>query len=148
MQLPQERAAVPLTLKRWQQLLERLTLPAEEETYTALIAAYGAPQRHYHTARHIAHCLAELDLACELATEPAEIEMALWFHDAVYDTHRPDNEQLSAVWAQRFLDSQGLAHASVQRIVDHILATCHTGTAACADSQLTVDADKRYRGLS
>ena len=137
-----------LNAQRWQQLLEHLSLPAEDKTYTDLVAAYDAPQRHYHTARHIAHCLAELDLARDLATEPAEIEMALWFHDAVYDTHRTDNERLSAEWAQRFLSGQGLPAERVQRIVDHILSTCHTGTAAAADSQLTVDADLAILGAN
>jgi len=135
-----------LSPERWQRLLEHLRLPAEMQTYTALVAAYDAPQRHYHTAHHIAHCLAELDLACDLATEPAEIEMALWFHDAVYDTHRTDNEQQSAEWAQRFLGEQGLPPARVQRVVDHIMATCHTGMPASADSKLTVDADLAILG--
>lgn len=135
-----------LSLQRWQQLLEHLKLPAQDQTYTALVAAYGEPQRHYHTARHIGHCLSELDLAREQAAEPAEIEMALWFHDAVYDTHRAGNEERSAQWAERFLESASLPAARVQRIVAHILATCHSGTPGSADAQLTVDADLAILG--
>lgn len=137
-----------MSLARWQQLLEGLGLPAEDQTYTALVSAYGEPHRHYHTGRHIAHCLTELDFVRKHAAEPAEIEMALWFHDAVYDTHRADNERLSAQWAERFLRGHGLPPERVQRISDHILATCHSGTPNGADSQLTVDADLAILGAS
>jgi predicted metal-dependent HD superfamily phosphohydrolase len=141
-----EKSAVPMSPERWQQLLGSLHLPADTHTCAALIAAYGEPHRHYHTAQHIDQCLAELDLARPRAADPAEVEMALWFHDAVYDTHRTDNEQQSAAWAQRFLTTQGLEPARVQRIVEHILATRHTGIAGMADSQLTVDADLAILG--
>ena len=137
---------MPMTPERWQQLLDSLDLPAETHTYAALVAAYGEPHRHYHTARHITHCLAELDLARPLAAEPAEAEMALWFHDAVYDTHRADNEEQSAAWARRFLEGEGLGPASLHRIVEHILATRHSAAPGTADSQLTVDADLAILG--
>jgi predicted metal-dependent HD superfamily phosphohydrolase len=132
--------------ERWQRLLQDLQVPAETETYAALEAAYGEAHRHYHTARHIAHCLAELDLARDLAQEPAEVETALWFHDAVYDPHAADNEQRSAQWAERFLVGQGLDSLRTLRIRDHVLATRHTAPAAAPDSQLVVDVDLAILG--
>lgn len=137
-----------INLKQWPQLLGRLALPSDEETYNALLEAYGQPQRHYHSARHIGPCLTELDLARDQAAEPAEIEMALGFHDAVYDTHSSSNETLSARWAHRFLEAQGLLLARIERIVAHLLATCHSGTPADPDSPLTGNAGLAILGAT
>jgi predicted metal-dependent HD superfamily phosphohydrolase len=135
-----------MSLERWLQLLLSLALPADTQIYAALVAAHGQAHRHYHTARHIGHCLAELDLARHLALQPGEAEMALWFHDAIYDTHACDNELQSAAWAERFLGSQGLDPARIARIRGHILATRHTAPAATADAQLVVDVDLAILG--
>jgi predicted metal-dependent HD superfamily phosphohydrolase len=132
--------------ERWQQLLEGLQLAGDTSTYTALMAAYGQRHRHYHTTRHIAHCLTELDLARHLALEACEVEIALWFHDAVYDTHRADNEERSAEWAERCLSGLGLDPTRVTRIREHILATRHSAAAGTEDSQLVVDVDLAILG--
>jgi predicted metal-dependent HD superfamily phosphohydrolase len=61
-----------------------------------LVSAYSASDRHYHDLRHID---AMLDLMREhvvLLADPGTVEAAIWFHDAIYDTHRDDNEQRSA----------------------------------------------------
>src|SRR5437879_6228102 len=58
--------------------------------------AYAAADRHYHNSAHIA---ALLELACRHAdaiADPEAVEAAIWFHDAIYDTHRHDNEEKSA----------------------------------------------------
>jgi len=44
----------------------------------------------------------------ELSDHPREIEVALWFHDAIYDVKGHDNERLSADWAKKsVLDAGG-----------------------------------------
>ncbi len=61
-----------------------------------LVAAYTAPDRHYHDLRHIETLLGlAKDCAGEIADRDA-VEAAIWFHDAVYDTRRSDNEERSA----------------------------------------------------
>lgn len=135
-----------MTLERWQRLLAALHIPTESSTYEALVAAYGESHRHYHTGRHIAHCLEELDLARSLAQEPAEVEMALWFHDAIYQPQRSDNEERSAQWAERFLGDCGVAAERVERIRAHILATRHTAGPSSADGQWVVDVDLAILG--
>lgn len=56
-----------------------------------LMQRYAEPHRHYHTMRHLDECFANFEAVCHDATRPAEIELALWFHDANYDVKRHDN---------------------------------------------------------
>src|SRR5262245_66185655 len=55
--------------------------------FEALAERYAEPHRYYHTSRHIAECLAEVDHVRHLARDPVAVELALWFHDAIYETH-------------------------------------------------------------
>jgi predicted metal-dependent HD superfamily phosphohydrolase len=135
-----------VNIERWERLMADLHIPEERETYASLEAAYAEPHRYYHTAQHIDHCLAEFDLARNLAVEPAEVEVALWFHDAIYKPHRSDNEQASADWAERFLATHSVDPARIGRIRAHILATRHASPAASADAQLVLDVDLAILG--
>ncbi|KRQ97608.1 hypothetical protein [Bradyrhizobium valentinum] len=67
-----------------------------------LIAAYAAPGRHYHNLTHIEDCLAALARVDNLSAVEREIlSEAIWWHDAVYDATRSDNEELSAQLAEQ-----------------------------------------------
>lgn len=114
-----------LELSRWLGLMERLQLPPSQDTYRALLLVYTAPERHYHNALHVARCLAQLDGALAHIAEADPIELALWFHDAVYDSHAEDNEAKSAAWADRFLHEAGAPPQLRRGVVDLILATRH-----------------------
>ena len=76
-------------------------------TYAALLARYSEPHRHYHTMQHLAECLDAFSSVASLAEHPAELEFALWFHDAIYDVKRSDNEEQSALWARSELTLHG-----------------------------------------
>ena len=126
--------------------MSALGLGACRATFEALIAAYSEAHRHYHGAHHIAACLALLDEVRDLAERPAEVELALWFHDAVYKTRAFDNEARSADWAERFLAEAGAAPAAAARVRAHILATRHAAEPAAGDTALTVDIDLSILG--
>lgn len=67
-----------------------------------LVAAYKAPGRHYHNLAHVEDCLAALSQVDGLAAHEREIlTEAIWWHDAVYEPTRSDNEELSAELAER-----------------------------------------------
>jgi predicted metal-dependent HD superfamily phosphohydrolase len=69
-----------------------------------LVAAYTAPGRHYHNLTHIEECLGALAGVENLAAIEREIlTEAIWWHDAVYDATRSDNEELSARLAEQHL---------------------------------------------
>ena len=67
--------------------------------FEKLLEAYSEPQRKYHTLQHLVECIQKFELVSELVNFPREVEIALWFHDAVYDVKAYDNEALSAIWA-------------------------------------------------
>src|SRR3954468_20924917 len=73
--------------------------------------------------QHIAECLTEFDAARDLVREPAAVEMAIWFHDAVYDAKAADNEEQSAEMAKRCLTDAGLSADFVDEVNGLIMAT-------------------------
>jgi predicted metal-dependent HD superfamily phosphohydrolase len=113
-----------------------------------LLTAYSEKHRHYHTVEHIDHCLHELDREIALASEPAEVEFALWFHDAVYNPHRSDNEEKSAELACALMQRHLGASERIARVHAHIMATRHEAPATTPDSQLVVDIDLSILGAS
>jgi predicted metal-dependent HD superfamily phosphohydrolase len=118
-----------------------------DDVLERLAAAYAEPHRAYHTARHVAACLALLDQADvrALAERPSEVEAALWLHDAVYDTHAHDNEARSAALAGEVLRAAGVGDAVVDRIAAHVRAT-QSHVSDSADGRLVIDIDLSILG--
>ncbi|QYI99632.1 hypothetical protein KUV46_09735 [Thalassovita mediterranea] len=71
-----------------------------------LKARYGEPQRHYHTWDHIEALKRHFDSLKAHWHRPEPVLWALYWHDAIYDPTRPDNEELSA----RLLEEEGPGH--------------------------------------
>lgn len=111
------------------------------QTYHALIALYGQPHRRYHTLQHLQECLNLLEHTQHLSQNPAAIEVALWFHDAIYNVKRSDNEEQSAQWAKATLREAGVADDVAEHIHSLVMVTRHTGTPCTGDEQLLVDID-------
>ena len=127
-----------LSLNRWQRLCRQLGMDvcvAIEQEFRRIAAAYGESHRTYHTAQHINECLDLLDWAVEnVSIAPrwrSTLEMALWYHDVVYQPRASDNERRSAGQAIAFLQSNGVASAQIDCVEALIMATCHF-----ADSEL------------
>jgi predicted metal-dependent HD superfamily phosphohydrolase len=68
-----------------------------------LTAMYRGADRHYHDLSHIAALLALSRQHAGAITDYAAVEAAIWFHDAVYDTRKTDNEAQSARLALQLL---------------------------------------------
>lgn len=121
-------------------------LAENDKTFDLLLAAYGENHRHYHTADHVTACLRHLDSARECAQKPCEVELALWFHDAIYKPLASNNELKSANWAKKFLEQNKVLPTTNTRVYDLILATLHNAPARTADQALLVDIDLSILG--
>lgn len=102
--------------------------------YHALRSRYDEPQRHYHTFTHIQACLQHLDMVRPLLQEPVAVELALWFHDAIYDPRAKNNEQRSAEFARTALLACQLDAALVAQVEKLILLTRHIAAPEGADT--------------
>ena len=107
---------------------------------------YSEPHRRYHNLTHITDCLTGFDRARELAREPLAVELAIWFHDAVYDTQAADNEERSAQLAQSWLGEAYAAPALIAAVGRLILATKKHDSSLHVDAGLLVDVDLSILG--
>lgn len=112
-----------------------------DDVLAQLLAAYSQSHRHYHTLQHLDECLQGFEQSRALARQPHEVELALWFHDAIYDVKADDNELRSADWARQVLLQAGVAEAVAEHVHELIMATRHTALPTLPDPQLLVDID-------
>ena len=114
--------------------------------YQSLMTRYAEAQRAYHNLCHIQDCLREFDSARSLATDPDAAEMAIWFHDAVYDPKARDNEELSAQLAEYLFEAADLPETFSQKVTRLILATKHDAPPDDKDAALLIDVDLSVLG--
>ncbi|MDB4988623.1 MAG: metal-dependent phosphohydrolase [Myxococcaceae bacterium] len=120
---------------------------SRSQILTDLRVRYREPQRHYHTLEHVAELLLLLEQLREHVAQPERLEWAIWFHDAVYDPTRRDNEQKSAELARSALTEHGLAADDVAAVAALVQATAgHQWTDGQADSALFLDLDLSILG--
>lgn len=138
---------------RWFALWRRLGVKSPDDDlwilrhFYRLMERYGEPHRAYHTLDHIEHCLDKLLLARTEAQNLDSVELAIWFHDVVYHTHKhpkdaPSNEALSAAYARDVIRKARL-NEDLQDLVDAlVMVTLHRpGGAKTQDEMLLADID-------
>lgn len=116
--------------------------------HAELKSRYAEAHRQYHTAQHLAECLASLDRVRTQLLRPAEVELALWFHDAIYDPRRHDSELRSADWARRCCGEAGLAADVGDRVHALVMMTRHDALPDDPDGQALVDIDLAILGAA
>jgi predicted metal-dependent HD superfamily phosphohydrolase len=117
-----------------------------EALFSSLVARYSEPHRKYHSVQHLSECLAAFEPVRHLPPHPAEVEAALWFHDAIYEVQRSDNEKLSAAWAEREFLQAGAPREAAELVASLVLATKHDALPTTLDEQVLVDIDLSILG--
>lgn len=130
-----------------------LPLDLPQEQLEALQVAYASPPRAYHNFQHVQEVLRHYH---EVAagpgwSQPAEVGLAVLYHDAIYEAGRRDNETRSAELAvthvARWWPTAGI---DAQRVVDLIELTARHGTLQPVDvddeAALFLDCDMAILG--
>lgn len=120
-----------------------MTFPGTDAAREDLLRRWSEPHRRYHDVRHLQDVLAALP-----DEAPRTVLLAAWYHDAVYDPTRDDNEAASARLAREHLAGDGDL-AEVERLVlltrTHDPAPDDVTGAMLSDADLAVLAAARER---
>jgi predicted metal-dependent HD superfamily phosphohydrolase len=138
-----------MDMRRFEQLWHRCAGQSIDvsERFAELETRYVEPHRRYHTPEHIEHCLAQFDAGCSAMDNADAVELAVWYHDVVYDIGSADNEARSAQLFAR--QAQGdLSAELIRTVVDLIMVTMHLEKSPeTADQAYLVDIDLSSFGL-
>lgn len=122
-------------------------------SFADLIARYSENWRAYHTLLHIGDMFVAFDEirsdAYDLTTDfinKQTVEMAIWYHDAVYNTKKHDNEEKSAELFQEIAGYLVLTESFTDKVTQMILATKHSVTSGDLDTQVLSDLDLSILG--
>lgn len=125
--------------RRWPAALERGAAVRDE-----LLDRWSQPHRHYHDVTHLLAVLDALALVAGRGSVPLVVELAAWFHDAVYEGVPGSDEEASAALAESVLAPLLAADqvAEVVRLVrltaDHRPADGDEHGALLSDADLAV----------
>ncbi len=136
-------------LELWEQTCRRASVSVEcpiFEIYEQLVQVYNHPERSYHNTEHVLACLRELETVVPKPAEKSLIEWAIWFHDAVYDARRDDNEERSAEWARIQLARFRLSGRTLDVVAEMILDTKHQSQPKTYAGRLLCDIDLSILG--
>ena len=123
----------------WRRCIASPDSTPADEVQADLRRRLTAPDRRFHNLNHVCDCLHRFDKVASLLSDPDAVEVALWFHDAVYVPSDADNERHSA---NLFLtQSTGANPVFRRRVCGLILATRHVGKAHSNDRRFIEDID-------
>jgi len=112
-------------------------------TFADLLSRYSEPHRCYHDIAHIDRLLGWLD---ECGCGGDAIELAIWFHDAVYDSAARDNEARSALLFRTMLG--GSLPAGLVEDVERLIRATDPARPRSnrPDEELLIDIDRAILG--
>ncbi len=110
--------------------------------FEELLRRYAEPHRHHHDTRHLAEVMDVVDELAGQADDVEVVRLAAWFHDAVYEPRRADNEERSAALAEQVLPRLGMPDAQTREVARLVrLTTRHDPAPGDRNGALLCDAD-------
>ncbi len=118
-----------------------------EQAWQELEKGYSAKNRHYHTLLHLEHLLAQLSEVKPLISDWNTMLFTLFYHDVIYNAKKSDNEEQSALLAEKRLAQLHVPASQIRKCGEQILATKSHVFQADQDTNFFTDADLSVLGL-
>jgi predicted metal-dependent HD superfamily phosphohydrolase len=134
---------------QWSGLASRYTSDQSviESLFNSIAEHYSEGARAYHDLSHIQSLLVLSEPLLDRIQNPDAHYFAVWFHDVIYDTQRPDNEEKSAEFAGGALSRLGVPERTIAVVREMILATKHHRAAGLSwDMKAFLDLDTSILG--
>ena len=96
---------------------------ASESLFANLQRRYTERKRHYHTFEHLAAMFRLFDEYQEQIQDWDNLTLSIFFHDVIYKATRKDNEEASAVFAEKQLLEVGFSAQKAMLTAQFIRAT-------------------------
>ncbi|MBA4187114.1 MAG: hypothetical protein C0467_03765 [Planctomycetaceae bacterium] len=137
----------------WVRLLDRFGVAIVDAypPFDALVAAYTGPDRHYHNLEHLSEVFRVASRLAVHTDDHGALQLAIWFHDVVYDPLAKDNEVRSADVANELLEPLHVPTATIEKVQRLVRATAHllaTAPPTERDAAVLLDADLAILGAS
>lgn len=138
-------------MRAWLLLCEQIGIAAAtgQSLWHELVLAYQTPPRAYHNLTHIAYCLNAAAPFLTHTNDPLAVQLALWYHDAIYDPKAQHNEERSAALARAALQKASVPSpfiAETERLI--LLTQSHKTTPDDSNGALVLDADLAILGAA
>jgi len=112
------------------------------ELWTEIEHQYSTKRRHYHTLEHLENLFEQLIQIKSEIQDWDIILFSLYYHDIIYNPLKSDNEEKSAVFAEKRLKQMSIPINRIEACKKQILATESTNN----DTNYFTDADLSILG--
>ncbi|MBI2473213.1 hypothetical protein HYV70_01510 [Candidatus Uhrbacteria bacterium] len=129
----------------WRHMMKMLNCSQHQDLFSELMLRYQESQRHYHTITHLMSCFSYWQECEQRFQDSFAVALALFYHDAIYDVYRSDNEELSANLWRSHGRKMGLSTLFIEKVAGMVLATKLHKTED-ADTQIFLDIDLSILG--
>ncbi|MCB0330747.1 MAG: hypothetical protein KDD70_13830 [Bdellovibrionales bacterium] len=117
--------------------------------FDELVELYSQAGRAYHNLTHLQAMLGFVDEHAPEVQNIPQVVMAVFFHDAIYDSKAKDNEERSAALVADRMEALGLQREESEVISSLVLSTKkHQPLLPGRDNELFLDADLAILGRS
>ena len=107
---------------------------------------YSEKKRHYHTLQHLENLLITLTEVKSEIQHWESILFTLFYHDIIYTALKSDNEENSALLAEKRMQQLSVSNDIIERCKNQILATKSHGKSTDSDTNYFTDADLSVLG--
>jgi predicted metal-dependent HD superfamily phosphohydrolase len=116
------------------------------ELWEEIVLHYSSKKRHYHDLSHLENLLQELNSIKPFIKDWNTILFTLFYHDIIYKALKSDNEEESAIFATKRMNSIGVPSLLIEKCKYQILATKQHLDSTDSDTNYFTDADLSVLG--
>lgn len=116
---------IKILKKEWVQLATQFSADINliESYWIEIEKQYSLKIRHYHNLSHIQNMLSLSEIVRDSIIDHTSFLFAIWYHDIIYKPTRKDNEEKSAILAEKRLKTLNIDEKSSKTIYNLIIST-------------------------